>query len=226
MKKKIFAVSLAAVMALGSLTACGAPKPPVNNDPATTPTTTSEDVAYTSENSTAAPSDLTAPTETVLPKMTPGCLYMLKGGVVVVSLALTGNRAGGEEFNYTKPAVDKIRNIFELNEYIEIYLNAKDTDKIKVYAFKQIPNPDAYNNYDYSKEDLPNLVATGDLVKPEEEGGSWGSFYIGPENEPGYYDLIFVCDGKPVAAMTVKLFKEGELESKTDAELISLRNSV
>ncbi len=224
MKKKIFAVSLAAVMALGSLTACGKPQPP-ETAPSKAPET-SEDITYTSENSTADPSDLTAPTEIEMPKMTPGCLYMLKGGAEIVSLALTGNRACSDEFNSTKPAVDKIRSIFELNEYIEFYLNTKEAESIKVYAFKQIPKPDAYNNYDYSKEDLPNLVATGDLVKPEEEGGSWGSFYIGPENEPGYYDLIFVCDGKPVAAMTVKLFKEGELESKTDAELISLRNSV
>lgn len=224
MKKKIFAVSLAAVMALGSLTACGKPKPP-ETVPSKAPET-SEDVAYTSENSTADPSDLTAPTETEMPKMTPGCLYMLKGGAEIVSLALTGNRAGSDEFNSTKPAVDKIRSIFELNEYIEFYLNTKEAESIKVYAFKQIPKPDAYNNYDYSKEELPNQVATADLTKPEEEGGSWGSFYISPDNDPGYYDLIFVYNGKPVAAMTVKLFKEGELDGKSDADLIALRDSI
>ena len=209
MKKKIFAVSLAAVMALGSLTACGKPQPP-ETVPSKAPET-SEDVAYTSENSTADPSDLTAPTETEMPKMTPGCLYMLKGS---------------DEFNSTKPAVDKIRNIFELNEYIEFYLNTKEAESIKVYAFKQIPKPDAYNNYDYSKEELPNQVATADLTKPEEEGGSWGSFYISLDNDPGYYDLIFVYNGKPVAAMTVKLFKVGELDGKSDADLIALRDSI
>lgn len=72
-----------------------------------------------------------------------------------------------------------------------------------------------------------NLVARADLTKPESDGGSWGSFYVNPEDaEPGYYDIVFVCDGAPVVVIKVRMYAENELAGKTDNELRSIMDSI
>jgi hypothetical protein len=87
---------------------------------------------------------------------------------------LTGNRAGSSDFNNTKTAAAGIRDVFELNEYVEMYLTTKATDGIQVFVFKHNEVAEVYNNYNYSGE-LQNLVARADLTKPESDGGCWGS---------------------------------------------------
>ena len=158
--------------------------------------------------------------------ITPGCLYILKGGPVISSVALTGNIAGSESFNSKQTGAGGIRDIFELNEWIDVYLTTRATDGVQVFVFKNTDIADEYNYYNYAGE-LQNLVASVDLSKPENEGDSWGSFYMNPEDaEPGYYDLVFVCDGIPAAVMRVKVYPEGELEGKTDAELYDIMGSI
>ena len=225
MKRRIIALSLAMVMILGASTACSKQESTVVNN---------ETQAQSSEDPTTAPADnggtdaTAAPDENTakLGPMTPGCLYILKGGAVISSVALTGNIAGSEDFNSTQPVVDGIRNVFELSEWVEIYLTTKTTDSVQVFVFKQNDDSNVYNDYKYDEE-LPNLVTTAELSKPEDETGSWGSFYLSPEEaDPGFYDIVFVCGGQPVAVMKVKFYAENELSSKSDDELRSLMKSI
>ena len=145
---------------------------------------------------------------------------------MISSVALTGNIAGSESFNSKQTGAGGIRDIFELNEWIDVYLTTRATDGVQVFVFKNTDIADEYNYYNYAGE-LQNLVASADLSKPENEGDSWGSFYMNPEDaEPGYYDLVFVCDGIPAAVMRVKVYPEGELEGKTDAELYDIMGSI
>gem|GEM_PF-1134303 len=165
-------------------------------------------------------------TSVKLGAITPGCLYILKGGPVISSVALTGNIAGSESFNSKQTAAGGIRDIFELNEWIDVYLTTRATDGVQVFVFKNTDVADEYNDYNYAGE-LQNLVASADLSRPENEGDSWGSFYLNPEDaEPGYYDLVFACDGIPAGVMKVKIYAEKELEGKTDAELYDIMGSV
>ena len=126
----------------------------------------------------------------------------------------------------TKTAAAGIRDVFELNEYVEMYLTTKATDGIQVFVFKHNEVAEVYNNYNYSGE-LQNLVARADLTKPENDGDSWGSVYVNPEDaDPGYYDIVFVCDGAPVVVIKVRMYAEEELAGKTDNELHSLMDSI
>lgn len=55
------------------------------------------------------------------------------------------------------------------------------------------------------------------------EDGNRSEFYVHSEDaEPGYYDLVFTAHGKAVASLVTRFYAEGELESKTDAELEKL----
>ena len=71
----------------------------------------------------------------------------------------------------------------------------------------------------FTEEDT-KVLATCTLEKPEEADYQWGALYVNPDNaQPGVYDIVFVKDGKAVAVMEAKFFKEGELDGKSDDDL-------
>lgn len=225
--KKICALVLTTAMLL-SFASCG--KKDTTKDIKTTEanqTQTSESTTAVSQENNETQGTTENSGESIqLGEITPGCMYILKGGPVISSIALTGNRAGSSDFNNTKTAAAGIRDIFELNEYVEMYLTTKATDGIQVFVFKHNEVAEVYNNYNYSGE-LQNLVARADLTKPENDGDSWGSLYVNPEDaDPGYYDIVFVCDGAPVVVIKVRMYAEEELAGKTDNELHSLMDSI
>lgn len=60
-------------------------------------------------------------------------------------------------------------------------MTTRATEGVQVFVFKNTDVVDEYNYYNYTGE-LQNLITTADLSKPENEGGSWGSFYLNPED--------------------------------------------
>ena len=142
------------------------------------------------------------------------------GEKIIRGLSLSGNRSGTAEFNSKEPATEEIRCIFELNEYVGIVLDTEQ-GTVSVYVLKHRDDQSSYGSYEERELcDLDDFVTLGDLEL--EEDGSWGEFYVNPEDaEPGYYDLVFVADGKFVS-LVVRFYGEGELSGKTDAELEKL----
>ena len=120
--KRLCALVLTTAMLL-SFASCGKKDTP--NDTRVTEanhTQTSESTtAVSQENNEPQGSTENSGESFQLGEITPGCMYILKGGPVISSIALTGNRAGSSVFNSNKTAAAGIRDIFELNEYVDMY---------------------------------------------------------------------------------------------------------
>ena len=159
------------------------------------------------------------------PVLLPGKLVIVNEGdnvPVIKGINVAGNRAGTAEFNSKFPSTDGVRCIFELNEYLEFYLDSNETSEIKVYAFKHVEDIIEY----IDKYRFGGAVAHCGLEKPENAADCWGSMYFNPEEcEPGYYDLVFVSESGIVAMMQIKIFSDGELIDKSDDELNALMKS-
>lgn len=231
--KKLSAFVLTTMM-LFSLTACGSKtanttetKAPEavqteaakgnGGDTAKAPSTDAPSANAPSAN---APSE-NAPSEDAL-VLLPGKLEIVNGGngPVIKGVTVAGNRSGSTEFNSKAPAADDIRCVFELNEYLDFYLDTDEASGLKVLAYEHVDDANAYIEKTPGSD---GAKAGCDLNKPEDAADSWGAFYLNPEDAPaGYYDLVFTKDGKTVAMMQVKMFDEGSLEGKTDDELSAL----
>ena len=139
----------------------------------------------------------------------PGVLYQLQEGEPVIrGIALAGNQttnAGGIE-----PAAENIRFIFNLNEWIYIY---PDTDRTEGISIRVAKHADDFSVYTKSFIEEGEFLYYADLYKPEDPNTEWGSFYVYQEEEPGFYDLIFINseDNTPLAVIVIDLFKEQEL---------------
>ena len=158
----------------------------------------------------------------------PGVLYQLNAEEnkepVIKAAALDGNRIGNSEeggVNGKALSADDIRSVFELNEWIYIRLVPAQKTGLKAYI---VPHEDDEQTFiDSFAAKLNDDVPTVELNAPAAEDGadaSWGDLYVNPESwQPGYYDLVFTSGEKPVARILIKLYAEGELEGKSDAEL-------
>ncbi|MBQ9213064.1 MAG: hypothetical protein IJ150_03895 [Bacteroidales bacterium] len=153
--------------------------------------------------------------------MKAGKLYFvnLKDGEkpVFQGFIIRGNRAGNQEngkgINSYPYSTDKIRFIFELNEWVEFYPQTQNTSGFAVWVFKHNSDQSFYLKNELSDE-LPDFVQYCEIRKdPEQEDDwHWGSFYLFPEQcAPGYYDFVFTSQGKVFATMITKFFKEEEL---------------
>ena len=143
---------------------------------------------------------------------------------VMTGLSLSGNRCGTEEFNHKPYAAEGIRSVFELNEWVEFYLETSAKTGIKVMVFKHNADPSVYLKNALNSE-TAGFIQECELKKdPEaEENDQWGSFYLHPEEvEPGFYDFIFLYNNKVFATMLTKFYKPNELIEKPDSELEKL----
>ena len=151
----------------------------------------------------------------------PGTLYFYirdagSPDIVLQRLSLAGNRAGSGDFNAKEPDATGIRCIFELDEWVEFYPEVAAKKALQVFILKHDAMPDLLTAL--CSEDMAGCVQAFDL-NPEEEG-SWGSFYLNPEDcEPGYYDIVFAKEGKAEASLLTRFYAFGELEGKSDEEL-------
>ena len=94
---------------------------------------------------------------------------------VIKGVNVAGNRAGTTEFNSKMPGTDGLRCIFELNEYLEFYLDSS-ASKIKVFGFKHIEDANQY----IENGRLNGAAAHCELEKPENAADCWGSMYFNP----------------------------------------------
>lgn len=148
-------------------------------------------------------------------------------------LKLFGNRAGNQEggkgINAYPYSTEKIRFIFELNEWIEFYPQSEITSGFGVWVFKHKSDQSFYLKNELSDE-LPDFVLYQEIHKDpehEDDDWNWGSFYLHPEEyTPGYYDFVFTSQGKVFATMITKFFKEEELDSKSDAALEKIMKEI
>lgn len=209
--KRILCIFLTLTFVL-ALAACGKP---ATDDPA--PPVDSTQAAATQAQK--ASSNNATDDEAIA--VTPGTLYALnvKDGEepVITALRLTGNRLGTEEgINGKEAGVENIRSVFELNEWIDIYPETETKNRLMAFVVPHVEKLDMYSDPFIA----PENSASADLVKPEEDGAPWGSLYVHPDYwQAGEYDLVFTLDDIPAAVVMIRLYNEGELDGKSDAEL-------
>ena len=220
---KRFLIFLLASVMIFSLVSCGGKSG--GGDPSENPSVSVPDGGQTASSDATVSetvSDTVAPAENAL---IPGTLFQLdEEKPVVLGLSLSGNRSGTAEFNSADPAVEGIRCIFELNEWVEITPDTDAQDGLAVWVFRHREDPEEYRSAALSDES-DGFAAYCELpFDPDAEpGASRGSFYLNPEDcEAGYYDLVFSLDGNATAVLLTRFYNEYELESKTDEELAQI----
>ena len=143
---------------------------------------------------------------------------------IMTGLRLFGNRCGSDDFNKKPYAVEGIRSVFELDEWIEFYPQTNAKTGIKVMVFKHKADQGFYLKNTLNDE-TPDYIQELDIkIEPDaEETSNWGSFYLHPEEvEPGYYDFVFIDDNKVFAIMLTRFYKVNELYEKADSDLEKL----
>ena len=157
-----------------------------------------------------------------------GKLYLmnLKDGEqpIMTGLTLFGNRCGSNDFNNKPYAAEGIRSVFELDEWIEFHPQTSAETGIKVMVFKHKADQGFYPKNTLNDE-TPGYILACDLNKDPEadETSHWGSFYLHPEEEePGYYDFVFIYGNKVFATMLTRFYKPDELYGKSNSELEKL----
>lgn len=149
--------------------------------------------------------------------MTPGELYFFgtRNEDAIRGLSLSGDRTG-DEINYRVPATTGIRDVFEMNEWVEIYLDS-DSDDLTAYVVDY--NQD-WMQFDSFSIDDAYVYTVVELTRADDADQPWGSFYMNPEEaDPGFYHLVFEENGNVIAAITLRFFAEGDLDGYTDADL-------
>lgn len=181
-------------------------------------------------NATKATStgDITANSTQVQDTMVLGKLYFvnLNEGEqpVMTALRLFGDRCGTETFNNKPSASEGIRSVFELNEWIEFYPQARVGSGIKVMVFQHRADQRFYLDNALDDE-VSGYILEYDLNKnpDEDETYHWGSFYLNPEEvDPGWYDFVFIYGNKVFATMLTHFYKEEEISDKSDSALDEL----
>ena len=143
---------------------------------------------------------------------------------IMTGVRLFGNRCGSDDFNKKPYAVEGIRSVFELDEWIEFYPQTNAKTGIKVMVFKHKADQGFYLKNTLNDE-TPDYIQELDIkIEPDaEETSNWGSFYLHPEEvEPGYYDFVFIYDNKVFAIMLTRFYKVDELYEKADSDLEKL----
>ena len=193
-------------------------------------TTTTTTTAATDSPQDSKVSDESSDVGEVLGPLEPGKLFVfpLEDGEeqVLRNVRLAGNQAGSTEFNKKDPA-ERVRCIFMLNEWVEIYPDTDAESGLKCWAFRHKDDLAFYLDNTLSEES-DGFVQVLDLNKnPDDETGCWGSFYLFSEEcEAGLYDLVFTHNGKPVGALITKFYNHNELTSKSDEELEELMKGI
>lgn len=200
-------VALLAAVAIVFSSACGKKKD--KTDESTAP---SDTVSVSTENNGSGPVAFQAGKVMLLDTSAAGTLRGVK---------ISGNRAGSE-INKKDPALDGVRCIFELNEWVDFYPDTDKTAGIEVWVFEHKGNANVYRDAEFSMN-MDGYIINLSLMKDEDPDLPWGSICLNPDSvEPGVYDFVFVYNGSAFAGMAVRFYAENELEPKSDAELENL----
>ena len=241
--KKALAILLALSLT-AALATCGKQDESSDKSDAATTTTTANQQESSGENQTTttttttetySPQDSKVSDESsdvgeVLGSLEPGKLFVfpLKENEeqVLRSVQLKGNQAGTTEFNEKDPT-ERVRCIFMLNEWVEIYPDTDAESGLKCWAFRHKDDLAFYLDNTLSEE-TEGFAQVLDLNKdPDDETLPWGSFYLNPDEcEAGLYDLVFTYNDKPVGALITKFYNNDELMEKSDEELEELMKGI
>ena len=224
--KKLLTIALTLALILG-LTACGAgankPDDPGTNPGGQTQTDPGTDPGGQTDPGTDPGGQTDPGTDPGTGSAAPdGTLRFIdlddRDSSVLRGVRFSGNRCGSEEFNSKAPATEGIRCIFGLNEYVACLPDTDVTSGIRIYVLPQREDQKSYETEAFSGE-MPELVAVYDME--QREGDDWGEFYINPDDaRPGYYDFVFVYEGKAIATLATHFYGEGQLDGLTDQELL------
>ena len=217
----IFLLTLTLVL---SLAACGNP-----GGSSDSPASAGNDSASGAQDRTANPDDAQPDHQSGQDSgkpagaMIPGKLNPIKlddrDSSILRGVSLSGNRSGSTDFNRKPAAVEGIRCIFELNEYVQITPDTDQKEGLQVWVFQHKDDPAFYETAAFSDE-KPGFVQFFELRVEDPESNYWGEFYLNnDELEPGYYDFVFTYQEKAIATLLTRFYKEGELENKSDSEL-------
>lgn len=217
--RKILALSLALLM-LAGLCACGKK----SESSKTSETASSSKAVETTTAKPASPDSADVAPEAKLDGKLNFIVLEDRDPSVLRGVTLTGNRAGGETINARVPATETIRDIFELNEYVGVTLDSDKTTGITLWVFNHADDQKIYETAAFSEE-LPGFAQVCELKRDTEnpENTVWGEFYLNPDDcKAGYYDFVFVSDGKAIATILTRFYNAEELIGKTEAQLEKL----
>ncbi len=227
--KKVIAIGLVLVLLL-ALAACGQNgSTETQNNPQYNgkPETTAVNNAQTPETTSAAGNPSGGQTADA-PALT-GKLHLInpddRDSSILRGVSVYGNRAGSTDFNSKIPATENIRCAFELNEYVGFIPDTDQTYGIKVWILKHREDQSSYETTQFADQ-MPGFANYCDLHfdTDEPERNYWGEFYLNPDDcEPGYYDFVFVYEGKAIATLLTRFYGQDELSEKTDEELANLK---
>ena len=167
--------------------------------------------------------------------MLPGKLYFFnledRDPSVLRGVKICGNVCGSTEFNVSREkGTDGIRCIFQMNEWVEFYPDTDATYGIKVWILEHREDQRSYETTQFS-DLMPGFVQYCDLRYPEDvdnpDEWSWGAFYLNSDDcKPGYYDFVYVYEGKAIAKMITYFYADGEIQEKSDADLEKLMSGL
>lgn len=230
--KRLFALLITIIM-VASLAACGTNNSNTNGNNSTNPPASSTGDNQQSGNESGNGNTSQGGNNAEAAKLT-GKLNLIelddRDPSVLRGVIIKGNCAGtADGINGKESSLTDVRCIFELNEWVSFYPDTDATYGLRVWILKHRDDQEYYNTAKFSDLD-PNFANYCDLHYPEDaenpDKTEWGSFYLHPEEcEPGYYDFVFTYEGKAIATLLTRFYKEGELSSLSDDELEDLIES-
>ena len=147
---------------------------------------------------------------------------------ILRGVRIIGKRIGSQDdINGKASSLDDVRNIFELNEWIEFYPDTDAKYALRVWILKHRDDQEYYNKTKFS-DMMPGFATYCDLHYPVDNEDPanwyWGSFYLNPEeHQAGYYDFVFTYEGKAIAVLLTRFYNDdGEISGKSGAELEAL----
>ena len=230
--KRLFALLITIIM-VASLAACGTNNSNTNGNNSTNPPASSTGDNQQSGNESGNGNTSQDGNNAEAAKLT-GKLNLIelddRDPSVLRGVTVKGNQAGtADGFNGKESSLTDVRCIFELDEWVYFYPDTDATYGLRVWILKHRDDQEYYNTAKFSDLD-PNFANYCDLHYPEDaenpDKTEWGSFYLNKEEcEPGYYDFVFTYEGKAIATLLTRFYKEGELSSLSDDELEDLIES-
>jgi predicted small lipoprotein YifL len=231
-KEQVFCLLLAALMIV-TLTACGkrtdTTKPSDSNQTAEQSPTQGTDNSQGNNNSETGEDQ--SDDEMIVPAKLTGSLNLIemddRDSSILRGVRINGNSVGTQDdINGKESSLTDVRCIFDLNEWIEFYPDSDAEYYLRVWILKHRDDHEYYKTCKFS-DLMPEYVTYCDLHYPVDEEKPeewyWGSFYLNPDEcEPGYYDFVFTYEGKAIATLVTKFYKEGDIDGKSGTELEAL----